>query len=553
VETDQPMYWWRQLTEAPPERPGSTGPLENAEPDVVVVGAGAAGYAAAISAAADGASVVMLEAAMGTGGTTYKSGGGYWVPNNSYMRAAGLTDDKDEALRYMARLSFPEKFDPEQPELGLDRLDYALLDTYYDKGAGVIDELQRLGALRSCLFRSFTEEHPGMVGYHSDQVQEWGRALAPEGEDGGQQIGASLIIQLDAGARQQGVEVLTEHRVTGLIVEDGKVCGVEAETPSGSLSLRARQGVVFTSGGFSHDHGLLEEHFQGPIYGTCAVPTNRGDFIRIAGEVGAELGNLKNGWLAEVAVEAGLENHEQETVFMPSGDSMVYVDSRGVRVLNEKAMYQERAGVHFAKDADGGFPNQVLFMIFDEPVAKDPRPWANPWPAGCADEPYVIKADSLDNLARLLDERLDRLGEAVGGIRLAADFGAKLEQTVESFNKSAEKGEDPDFGRGAALHEIDWNRRAREGNDANPTMFPIASSGPYYAIIMGAGTLDTNGGPRIDVDGRVLGADRKPIAGLFGAGNCIASPTAGAYWSGGSTLGPALAFGYLAGKSAIES
>ena len=81
-------------------------------------------------------------------------------------------------------------------------------------------------------------------------------------------------------------------------------------------------------------------------------------------------------------------------------------------------------------------------------------------------------------------------------------------------------------------------------------MFPLAESGPYHAIILGAGTYGTRGGPEIDTHARVLHARGEPIPGLYGTGNCIASPAGAGYWGGGAHLGPAIVFGAIAGRDA---
>jgi predicted oxidoreductase len=81
-------------------------------------------------------------------------------------------------------------------------------------------------------------------------------------------------------------------------------------------------------------------------------------------------------------------------------------------------------------------------------------------------------------------------------------------------------------------------------------MHPFSQAGPYHCVILGAGAIDTKGGPLTDCDGRVLAGNGRPVPGLFGAGNCVASASGQAYWGPGCSLGLAITFGYLAGRQA---
>jgi len=137
-------------------------------------------------------------------------------------------------------------------------------------------------------------------------------------------------------------------------------------------------------------------------------------------------------------------------------------------------------------------------------------------------------------------------------VKLADNFVDRLGATIDRFNGFATSGVDEDFGRGSTPIQIAWGAgTSRHKTNANPTIAPFKSKGPYYCILLGGMTLDTKGGPVIDTNARVQHISGRPIPGLYGAGNCIASPAGQAYWSGGGTIGPAITYGYIAGKNAV--
>ena len=169
------------------------------------------------------------------------------------------------------------------------------------------------------------------------------------------------------------------------------------------------------------------------------------------------------------------------------------------------------------------------------------------------DEPrpdFVLRGETLDELVALVRERVAALAPHTGGLELADGFEAELRATITRFGHHALAGHDPDFGRGRSPIELTWAGEPREGLP-NPTMAPLAETGPYYCVILGPGALDTKGGPVTDEFGRVLSVGGEPIPGLYGAGNCIASPAGRAYWGPGGTIGPAIVFGGIAADHAV--
>jgi 3-oxosteroid 1-dehydrogenase len=241
-------------------------------------------------------------------------------------------------------------------------------------------------------------------------------------------------------------------------------------------------------------------------------------------------------------------------MFSVAGDSMVFVDKTGRRVVNEKLQYNELAQKFFAYDGEKGeYPYLVLMQIWDQHSQDSSA--SDEYgrlivPAG-TDDSHVIRGETLEELAAAIAARLDRYKGVTGGLALEPDFVATLRQTIARFNGFAERGVDEDFHRGEKPIQFVFNGPvADEPGRANPTMWPISDRGPYYAALVTGGTLDTKGGPRTNPDGQVLDDTGTPVPGLYGVGNCVASASAQAYWAGGATLGPIIAFAHRAAQAA---
>jgi 3-oxosteroid 1-dehydrogenase len=531
--------------------------------DVVVVGGGAAGFAAAASAASAGASVLLLERAETVGGTTAKAGGAvFWVPNNSLMRARGIEDPREDALNYMVRVAYPGRYLPGHSTRGITGAQHRLIETFYDEGAAAVDALTELGAIEP-------EIYDGISDYYADLPENrapQGRALGPR-DAGEWPAGRRLVEVLSGAAARLRVTVRCRSRVVGL-VRDGhgtrgqpsRVVGVQVEGGRDGSSdvelVQARRGVVFASGGFLHDEDLRTDYLRGPVCGGCAAATNTGDFVRIGLDAGADLSNMGNAWWSQVPLAQLVESRvTARAMTFNFGDSMVFVNRFGRRVVNEKAPYNDRSQVHHHWDATRGeFSNQLLFMVYDDTVARSyETPYHRyPIPPNGENSDWVVSGDDFEQLANALNRHLRDLGELAGDVALDPNFATNLCATIEEFGRMAAAGEDWTFGRGASPIDRDVQAPVRYGGP-NPTLHAFTSSGPYHAIVLAPGALDTKGGPRIDERAQVVSRSGAPIPGLFGAGNCIGSPSGEGYWAAGGTIGPALVFGWIAGQSATGS
>lgn len=547
-------------------------PIWDRTTDVVVVGSGASAFASAVTAAYAGAEVVMLEKDGQVGGTTAKSGGGMWIPNNPVQRKAGISDSHVDAVAYIARLADPQRYNPRSKTLGLSPDQFELIEVFCNRATEAVEALMAIGALYLKAEEQDGSPVPLLPDYQADLPENRsivGRTVSPtwdfdeetppefQAKSTEPNPGGMILIEMmRRAAVRRDVDIRLNTRVTDVVVdEDERVVGVMARVGRRAELIATRKAVVFGSGGFLMNPDLTHEFLRGHVYGGCAVPTNEGDLLAIANRLGVELGNMTNAWWDQVVLEVALQNRSTaQDIWFPFGDSMIQVNKYGHRVGNEKELYNERSQVHFVWDpCCREYSNALLFQIWDEAVASDPRQTRLRGFVPLPDEPanYVVSAPTLTELAAKIDRRLQDLAEVIGDIRLDKSFDYNLRATIERYNSFANSGVDLDFKRGMSPIQQVWQGPGRPGSP-NPCMAPISDQGPYHAMIVGAGALDTKGGPKTNSKAQLLRSAGTPVPGLYGAGNCVASPFGQAYPGAGGTIGPAVTFGYIAGLNAAS-
>jgi hypothetical protein len=201
------------------------------------------------------------------------------------------------------------------------------------------------------------------------------------------------------------------------------------------------------------------------------------------------------------------------------------------RFCNEAGNYNAMGGVfHQFDPAAFDYSNLPAWLLFDHryKMAYD----VGSCRAGSVVADWITSAPSVEDLAA-------RVG-------LDADV---LRATIDRFNDSVADGVDHEFGRGESAYDTFNGDRTRPGVGA--TLGPLDTP-PFYAVPIEIGSLGTSGGPKTDTTCRVLSTDGGVIPGLFAAGNAMAAPTGMVYGGAGGTLGPAMTFGFIAGREAAQ-
>jgi 3-oxosteroid 1-dehydrogenase len=530
--------------------------------DVIVLGSGSTGLSAALAAAKSGASVLVLEKSELVGGTSAMSGAGTWIPANHHMLAAGLQDSAEEALTYM-RATAPEGWREKE------------------------DDRWRALAENAAPMLAFLEEHTPLrfeLAYHPDMYceapggREHGRMVSPaiiskrvlparwrtrirrstmpinatyqELINGWKQGGSireilafsprivwrklrrevgqgnALITGLLKGCLDAGVAIETETRAVELVTDktSGRVTGVVADRLGKRRTIEAARGVVIATGGFEWNEALREKHFPGGGTLISSPSTNTGDGQLMAEAAGAHLDHMDQANIFPVVptpYEGRRQGFPLTEIYNPH---CILVGPDGRRFVNEG---DPNVGVALnARDANTGrMAHLPAWKVFDKTFTRKNAMAMRMWKRDGQD---LRVAGSIEALARLID----------------VDAKALVE-TVRRFNGFVEKGQDEDFHRGETV----WERYYTKGSGkANGSLGKIETA-PFYATRYHHGIIVTKGGPRTSPKGEVLRPDGSRIGGLYAAGMAAASPIGSKAIGAGTTIGPCLTSGYIAGQA----
>ncbi|SEH71453.1 Succinate dehydrogenase/fumarate reductase, flavoprotein subunit [Mycolicibacterium rutilum] len=519
--------------------------------DVVVLGSGGAGLTAALTAAANGASVQIYEKAATVGGTTAVSGGIIWIPAHNRSADGELT--VEDAMDYLRAQS-------------LGFMDDELVETFVRTGPEMLDYVEAHSELRFEIAAGFPDYKPELPGgrpsggrslnakpFDLSRLGDWRDRItsfpadfsnvgidaetrarihaAVDDESGDYCVaGTALIAGLLKGLLDRGITPQTNARAVELHADALGITGVRITQGDRSFNVRARRGVVLGTGGFEWDRKLVEAYLRGPMRGPVSPPNNTGDGLRMAMAHGADLANMGEAWWVPIVQLPGDtfegQPRSRSVRLERTRPRSIIVNRAGRRFLNEAGEYNSMAGPFHYLDPRHGYANDPAWIVFDSLHLKK-YGFLGIDPDGPAPDWFSPSKD----LAEL-------------GAKTGIDPDG-LARTLESWNDNVSHDTDPDFGRGSSAYDGYWGDD-KAATPAARTLGPIDTP-PYYAVPVSIGAMGTKGGPRTDADGRVLHVNGSAIPGLFAAGNAMAGATGKAYGGAGGTIGPAMVFGYRAG------
>lgn len=464
------------------------------ETDVVIVGGGGAGLAAALQAVTDGAKVIVLEKAGITGGTSTLSGG--------VMQAAG-TDAQKSFSKY--KEDTPEKHYQLWLKAGEGYVDEELVrDMAYSAPEHIKWLTETLGI-------KFTSVYGHSTIPYVDQSLFADRIHVYEG-GGGIGGGSVLTKALLKAATDKGAEVEINTEATKLITNDaGEVIGVTAKQKDAEINIKANKGVILAAASIDHNEEMAkrlspQQYWDITVQKNVLVAaTNTGDGLRMAMEIGADVGGF--GGTIDFCGKTGNGTTNQNPTF-----PMFFVNKAGRRFVDEETTYayHYRAIFEQEKQLDGS-----TYMIFGKSsLSATGSPWTVESVAKDVADKIVITANTIEKLAELI------------GVN-----PANLADALASWNSDVKKNKDNQFGRVQGLAPIE---------------------GPFYAYKNTAFNLGSLGGCRINVDTQVLRPNGDVLPRLYAAG-LNAGGWIGPYYPGsGTAIMGCVHWGRKAGASAAK-
>ena len=552
--------------------------------DVIVVGSGAGAMTSAVFLADHGLRVLIVEKSDKYGGTSAISGGGIWIPNNHYFARQGGNDSRELARRYL------------QASAG-EHVAAARLDAYLDNAANMIETLTRTSRVRYAVAAKYPDYYPHLPGalpggrtldpelFDTSLLGEELANLRPPSPstllmgriawtarhahkamarsfgwrwlilglmlrykldfkwrkkskyDRRAALGSSLVAALRRSLMDREVPLWLNTDFRQLVMKDGKVSGIVVHRDGRDMTLDARLGVIFASGGFEQNQTLREQYLPKPtqMSWSATPPGNNTGAALLAGvEAGAATALMDWAWWAPTIAVPG-EDKPRGIFAERAFPGAIVVNGQGRRFVNEAAPYLEFVDAMHRDNPHSGGRSVPAWVIFDAHFrfnyAMGPLMPAQVMPDSRLRPEWLgklyWKADSLDALAA----------------QIGVD-GAGLQATVARVNEYARTGVDADFQRGGNV----FDRYYGDCNiKPNPCLAPLRK-GPFYAMRLDAGDIGTKGGLLTNEHAQVVREDGTPIPGLYAIGNCSASVMGTSYPGAGGTLGPAMTFGYVAAR-----
>lgn len=554
--------------------------------DFLVVGTGAGALTGAIRAHDLGLNTLVVEKSGFYGGTSAMSGGSIWIPNNHLMAAEGISDSEEEALTYLTHLTRGE-------------VEESRLRRFIRKGAEMLKYLDERGDLKCNALPKYCDYYPGVPGakpgartlearrfstlklgwdlrqlrpphpacvtfglFHMSAADaylavggDWRvyitmaknaalyfagfplRLIAPRSTR--VTLGNALVAPLRLALKKRGVPLWLNSPAKELLVEDGRVTGAIIERDGKRIAVHAKRGVLLGTGGFENNPVLRQRYLPKPTSTdwSAANKHNTGDALAMTESLKPALGLMDDAWWSPATVVPG-SAPAHVLVFEKGMPHSMFVNSRGERFTNEAAPYIDVVNGMYANHIEGDRNAVPCWMIFD---ARFRRKTAM---AG-AIYPSVMMPDSM--IPERYWNSLIYKGDTISALAHQIGIDAQnLQRSVMRFNRFAQTGVDEDFGRGGNPSD---NYYSDLSCKPNPNLGAL-ETGPFYAVPVVAGDIGTKGGLLTDADARVLREDGSVIEGLYACGNCSAAVMGRSYAGAGSTLGPAMAFGFVAAETA---